>query len=267
MSPHRIAVESVETAIDEQEIDRFWDRGYLVLPGFLSDDLVLRLKPEVDRWVNDGARARSIDCAIDPETYGQPPLMELEMPAHAELIVYPPLMALVTRLLGPAFAFHHLHSNRQAPTLPGKAWHHDYEQRPQRDRTHAMVHALHYLDGVDRECSSLVVLPGTHREVAEKDARAHLGTVALPGERVLDDLPGGSTVLIHSAVFHARRPRPDGTGKDRYFVDASYCQAGIRWPQVKPYWQHMLRRARDLRIDAGRWPELFAEYHFSEHVR
>jgi hypothetical protein len=253
---------NAQSSLTDEQVDRFRESGLLVLPGFLRDDLVDRLRPEVDRWVDDGLRARAIAGAVEPEKYGPPPVLEFDLPAHAELLAYPPLMELLTQLLGPDFAFHHMHSDRQAPALPGKPWHHDYEQRPQRDRRHTMVHALHYLDGIDRETSSLVVLPGSHREVAEKDARAHLGTGQLPGERVLDDLPRGSTVLVHSAVFHARRRRPDGTGKDRYFVDASYCQAGIRWPQVKPYWREMLSRARDLDIGGGWWPELFAEHHF-----
>lgn len=253
--------------LDAAQIEQFAQDGYLVLPGFLDEALVSRLKPEVDRWVDEGLRARSIACAVDPDTNGLPPLMELEMPAHADLIAYPPLLTALTELLGPSFVFHHLHSDRQAPTLPGKPWHHDYEQRPQRDRTYAMVHALHYLDGLDAQTASLVVLPGSHHRVAAKDAYAHVGTERIDGERVLDALPPGSTVLAHSAVFHARRARPDGVGKDRYFVDASYCQTGTRWPPVKPYWRRMLRRGRELGIGGQRWPHLFDEEHFEEYRR
>ena len=54
---------------------------------------------------------------------------------------------------------------------------------------------------------------------------------------------------------------------DGYFVDASHCPAGPAGPPVKPYWRHMLRRAQELGLDHGRWPELFAERHFSEYVR
>ncbi|MBK3580916.1 hypothetical protein JHN63_45520 [Streptomyces sp. MBT65] len=157
--------------------------------------------------------------------------MELELPAHGELIGHEPLLQLLSALMGPDFVFHHLHSDRQRPDVPGKPWHHDYEQRPQTDRAHAMIHTLHYLDGLDAGTSSLVVLPGSHLEVAEKDASA--------GQR----------------------------GKDRYFVDASYCEVGPAWLPVKPYWRHLLRRAQELGLDHGTWPELFAERHFAEYVR
>jgi hypothetical protein len=252
-----------ESTIDASTLAGFAERGFLVLPGLLPDELVSRIKPEVDRWVDDGLRAASIACCTDPVASGTPPTLELELAAHGELLSHPPLMALLTRLMGPAFAFHHMHSDRQAADLPGKPWHHDYEQRPQSDRTHTMIHTLHYLDGLDEDTAALVVLPGSHRAVAEKNARDHLGTGVLPGEVVIDRLPRGSTVVAHSALFHARRANPGGRPKDRYFVDSSYCQAGVRWPQVKPYWRDMLRRGRALGLDRG-VPDLFAEHHFRD---
>ncbi|WP_428963787.1 phytanoyl-CoA dioxygenase family protein [Micromonospora fluostatini] len=247
------------------QVEQFHRDGFLVLPGFLPDDLVTRLRPEVDRWVDEGLRARSIACAVDPAANGLPPVLELELPAHGALIAHPPLLELLARLMGPSFVFHHLHSDRQEPDRPGKPWHHDYEQHPQTDRTFTMIHTLHYLDGLTEDTASLVVLPGSHREVAAKDARAGRGTDPLPGELVLDRLPVGSTVVLHSALFHARRALPEGRGTHRYFLDSSYCQTGRRWPPVKPYWRYALQRARDLRLDGGRWPELFAERHFTEY--
>jgi hypothetical protein len=267
MTAQALVSRAAAPALDTAQVERFAELGYVVLPGFLPDDLVARLQPEVDRWVDGGLRSGSIAACLDPEGHRATPALELEMPAHGELIAHPPLMEVLARLMGRAFAFHHLHSDRQAPGLAGKDWHHDYEQRPQTDRAYTMIHTLHYLNGLDDKTSSLVVLPGSHREVAEKTARAHLGTERLPGEVVIDRLPRGSTVVLHSALFHARRRRPERTGKARYFVDASYCQAGTRWPQVKPYWRYMLRRARELELHRGEWPELFAERHFAEFVR
>ena len=246
-------------------IRQFHQLGYLVLPGFLPDELVSALKSEVDYWVDEGLRAKSIAACTDPETHGPPAVMELELQAHGELLSYPPLMNLLARLMGPGFAFHHMHTDRQAPGIAGKPWHHDYEQRPQADRAHTMIHTLHYLDGLDEDTSALAVLPGSHREVAEKDARAHLGTDSVPGEFVVDRLPPGSTVVLHSALFHARRPQAGGHGKSRYMTDASYCQTGVQWPPVKPFWRYMLRRGNELGLDRGIWPELFSERHFMEY--
>ena len=47
---------------------------------------------------------------------------------------------------------------------------------------------------------------------------------------IYDDLPPGSAVVVHSAVWHARRPKPGGEERPRYFIDVSYCQNGVLWP-------------------------------------
>ncbi|WP_406216186.1 phytanoyl-CoA dioxygenase family protein [Streptomyces canus] len=266
MAPQITASRPGSALLSAADIDRFARLGYLVLPGLLPEDLVSRVRPEVDRWVDDGLRARSVASCTDPDVHGLPPLLEIEMAAHGELVGHRPLLDVLAQLMGPEFVFHHLHSDRQEPGRPGKAWHHDYEQHSPGPRTHTMVHTLHYLDGLDEETASLAVLPGSHLEIRAKTARAALGTAPIPGEVVLADLPPGSTVVLHSALFHARRPAPDGPGKTRYMVDASYCQTGITWPPVKPFWRHMLRRGRELNLGHGSWPELFAERHFSEYV-
>lgn len=91
--------------LDTTQLDRFTELGYLVLPDFLPSDLVARLESEVDRWIDTGLRARSIASCVDPESFGPPPVMELEMEAHGDLICYPPLMALLAQLMGPTFVF------------------------------------------------------------------------------------------------------------------------------------------------------------------
>ncbi|MDH6124999.1 phytanoyl-CoA dioxygenase family protein [Kitasatospora sp. GP82] len=254
-------------ALDAAQLDQFAESGYLVLPGLLSETLRNRLVPEVDRWVDEGLRARSIASCVDPVTHEPPPVMELELPGHGELLTHRLLMRALADLMGPSFVFHHLHSDRQSPDIAGKPWHHDYEPNDRADPSLLMVHALHYLGGLDKTVGSLAVLPGSHRESVGKTALVHLGTAGLPGEVVIDRLPAGSTVLLNSALFHTRRPAPDGPGRPRYFVDASYCQVGARWRPVKPYWRQMLARARELNLDHGRWPELFADRHFTEYTR
>lgn len=251
------AVESLHI----EQINAFIEQGYLVLPSFLPVELVTMLKQEADRWIDEGLRDRSI-AYCRSQIRHPPPLMELELEAHGWLISYPPLMAVLTQLMGSVFAFHHLHSDRHDSGLPGKNWHHDYEQYPQANRSHIMVHALHYLDGLNGTIGDLVVLPGSQNIVAEKNTFSRFGTASLPGEVVINQLPPGSTVLIHSALFHARRDRAGGEGQSRYLVDCAYCQAGVRWPVVKPYWKQMLARARELGLDRRQWTALFADQHF-----
>ncbi len=249
-----------------QESADFREQGFVIIEGLLSARSAAALRSEVDDWVGSGGRNRSIAACVDPARFGAPETLELDLPGHAALACHPTLMTILRGLLGPGFGFHHMHSDRQEPGLPGKAWHHDYEQRPQRDRRYAMVHALHYLNGLDESASSLVVLPGSHRRVAEKTALASLGTAEQPGEVEISALRPGSTVLLHSALFHARRARRSAATRPRYMVDASYCQAGVRWPQVKPYWREMLRRGRRIGPEVNPNREMFAAHHFSEYT-
>ncbi|MFI6344111.1 phytanoyl-CoA dioxygenase family protein [Streptomyces sp. NPDC050560] len=260
---------SVDSGAVAARREQFSRSGFLVLSGLLPTPLRERVMREVDHWVDDGLRARSIAACVGPEPAQAPPVLELELPAHGELLTHQPLLEVVEGLLGAPFVFHHLHSDRHGPGTAGKPWHHDYEPNDSGDRGLHMVHALHYISGLDGTVGNLTLLPGSHHEPRGKSALAHLGTARQPGEIVVDSLPPGSTVLINSALLHARRPVP-GTGEPgsaRYFVDASYCQTGARWRPVKPYWRHMLARARDLGLGGGRWPELFAERHFTEYAR
>lgn len=259
------------STLSVSNIERFERDGFLVLPGLVPRDLANAVEAETDRWVDDGHRARSIQCVINPELHGVPPLVELEMSAHGQLLVLPALMGIIEQLIGPRFVFHHMHSDRQAPDLPGKPWHHDYEEPVKLLETASessrppMVHALHYLDGLDDHTASLVVLPGSHHWAAAKDALTGHGVAELPGEVVIDELPPGSVVLCHSAVMHARRLKRRRHPKDRYFVDASYCRAGAIWPPVKPYWRDILNRARRRGLAPER-SDLFDDRHFCEYV-
>jgi hypothetical protein len=260
----------MRSVLDDHDIGsatgQFAESGYLTLPGLIPENLCARLTPEVDRWVDEGLRERSIACCVAAAAHAIPPVMEFELPAHGELLTYRPLLSIVAGLLGADFVFHHLHSDRHGPAVPGKPWHHDYEPNDRHDRSLAMVHTLHYLNGLDPAMPSLVVLPGSHRRIASGKADlSALGTSPLDGEVVIDELPMGSTVILHSALFHARRSPAAESGRRRYFVDASYCQLGARWRPVKPYWRHMLARARELGLDRGLTPELFADRHFRDN--
>ncbi|MFD7640675.1 phytanoyl-CoA dioxygenase family protein [Kitasatospora sp. NPDC059795] len=259
----------VNVATVDSQLRGFRERGYLVLPGWLPDDFVQRLAQEVDFWVDTGWRQRSIDACGRPADGEGPEVVELDLAAHGELAVHPPLLELISRneLLGRSFVFHHLHSDRRPCAGGGKSWHHDYEQPAGGGRRHPMVHALHYIRGLRPGMGGLAVLPGSHREPLGKDARGHLGTDALPGEVLIDDLPPGSTVILHSALFHTRRaPVAPETGV-RYMIDASYCRTGVQWPPVKPYWRQILNAANRRGLARDRWPELFAARHFTEYVR
>ena len=99
---------------------------------------------------------------------------------------------------------------------------HDYNCMPDvHDREQLSIHVFHYFAGLNGTIGDLLVLPRSQHTVHPVRGIGELfQTETLPGTRVIDDLPPGSSVILHSGLLHARRPRPGGEGAARYFVDA-----------------------------------------------
>lgn len=233
------------------DMDLFRERGFAIFPALLSDPECQALQLEIDRF-----EAEDIGIAA-------------YLPCHADLVTHPILMAIADTLMeGQDYGFHHLHTARHDAGIPGLPWHHDYDQRPQTDRLRTMVHFFIYVSGLNGTIGDLLLLPGSHREVLERYALSRvLGTRDMSGMTVVDDLPSGSLVAIHSGVLHARRAKPGGETNPRYFIDASYCQAGRPWPAYRERgdWREILAALRDR--DAARGGHrrmLFREDHFYE---
>ena len=216
-------------SITDHERAQFKALGYFVRPGFLDAARVAEVSEDVDRF-----------AAAEPKFDGR---NLYRYDALSNLTVDPATLAIVDTLMdGKGFIFHHSHAAAHPPGLQGIAWHHDYEQIPQTNRSHLQVHVLHYLNGLDGTVGDLLLAPKTHRSVMRRDALSFYGYADLPGTVVLDDLPPGSTVFAHSALVHARRPKPGG-GRTRYFIDISYMQKGVLWPSYgREGWQDMLAK-------------------------
>ena len=145
-------------------------------------------------------------------------------------------------------------------------WHQDYEQYPQTNRSHLMVHVFYYLSGLNGEVGDLLLVPRSQQSVVARDALRIFGTKDLPGSLTVDRLAPGSAVIVHSALFHARRPKPGGAGQPRYFVDISYCQDGILWPGY-PRMERINAKALAMGADrGGRYAFLYDDSRFFDQA-
>ena len=156
--------------------------------------------------------------------------MLVTYPEMGRLTSHPPIIERLQALMGPRFAMHHIPSARHAAGNGGVNWHQDYVQFPQTNRSHIMVHVFYYLIGLDGTVGDLLVLPRSQNLIVSNGGMRLFGTEDLPGSLVVDDLSPGSAIIVHSALWHARRPQPGGEEHPRYFIDVSYCQHGILWP-------------------------------------
>ena len=241
----------ITSFLDPAQIESFRTDGYLVFPRFFDDAECAILKSD-------------IDALKTPPSDGTPRRRPCEMPHLGPLISHPRVMAIISDIMGPGFAFHHLHAVRQESGTSGVSWHQDYEQEPQANRSHVMVHFFYYLNGLNGTIGDLLFVPKSQNAIVANDGLSLLGTTDLPGTVVVNDLPPGSAVLVHSALWHARRPQPGGEHQPRYFADASYCQAGVRWPAAGgTNWKTVLASARAHGMDEeGKHAHLFEESHF-----
>ena len=230
--------------LTEQELAQFARLGYLVKPGFIDDALAQRVQEDVDRYAVEQPKFDGRNVA--------------QYDTLAGLVVHAETLAIVHQLTGGhGFTFHHLHAALHPPGMPGIGWHHDYEQVPQTNRAHTQVHVLHYLNGLDGSIGDFVLLPKSHRAVMRRDAFFYFGTDALPGEVVIDGLPRGSTLFCHSALLHARRPKPGGGERSRYFIDIAFMEHGVQWPSYgREGWQGMLA-SLDAKLHQPAHPRLF----------
>jgi hypothetical protein len=209
---------------------QFQTEGYFVRRGFLDAAAIRELGADVDKFAGQEALYDGRNVA------GYAKLAALTV--HAETL------SVVTDLLAPGgILFHHCHVAKHMEGLAGVAWHHDYEQVPQTNRSHKQLHVFHYLNGLNGTVGDLLLLPRSQKRIWRRDAMNFFGEEDLPGMVVLDDLPPGSSVFVNSALTHARRGKPGGGNRPRYFVDICYMQRGILWPSYgQTGWQEMLTR-------------------------
>ena len=211
-----VDTKQVSAALSAEDQEFFHREGYLMLPGFIEDDYRERIKADVDQLM--------LDRQNKDERF---------LVAYKEmglLTSHPALIEKLQALMVPRFAMHHIHAVRQDAGNRGVNWHQDYEQYPQTNRSHIMVHVFYYLDGLNGEIGDLLVLPRSQNMVIANGGLGLFGTEDLPGSICVDNVSPGTAIIVHSGVWHARRAKPGGENFSRYFIDVSYCQHGVLWP-------------------------------------
>ncbi len=238
-------------SLSAEDAKFFQQEGYLVLPGFIEPDFNSRLITEVDELIAH-REAKDHRHLVSYKEMGS-------------LTSHLPLMEKLEVLMGGRFSMHHIHSARHGAGNGGVNWHQDYEQYPQTNRSHLMVHVFYYLNGLNGEVGDLLVLPKSQDMIIANGGLKLFGTQDLPGSLCVDNLTPGSAIIVHSGVWHARRPKPGGEDRQRYFIDVSYCQHGVLWPAYGNHMEEINQTALAAGLGRdGRYDYVYDTSHFYE---
>lgn len=188
-----------------QQIRHLEVEGYLVLPRILPPDYIARIKREL------------ADVEMAPTSYSAAQTRATRQPqwssrAVCELIGFPPVIDLLTQLMGPDIVFTRGFFQRTWPGCPGISMHTDgqphgsnlfgYEGSCPR-----LLRVLYYLDDLTPQRAPFRLIPRSHLSF-HADANPYVRYRSHPEEITLV-IPAGSAVLIPSMLFHGSHPNLD----------------------------------------------------------
>ena len=206
--------------LDQRSRERYFEDGFLVVPGYVDAAWLDRLRAVVAAKIEESRALSASDDQFDlapDHSAGKPNIRRLRkaVDQHPELWAFakdPTVVDLVADLLGPDLRFHSSKLNfKWSEGGDAVQWHQDIPAWP-----HTSFSVLTfgvYLDDTSSAQGPLIALPGTHRgRIFEQfdEAGCWTGalsareTATLPTDRVAEMCgPAGTVVLIHCRVVHA----------------------------------------------------------------
>ncbi len=208
--------------------------GYVLLPSFLSDDWLARLRAAAAEYVEKSREIVASTRLIDVEpghTAERPRLRRLVSPVDVhpdfyELAISGPIAQLACELLGGAARFHHSKLNyKWADGGEEVQWHQDIQFWPHTDFSPLTIGV--YLEDVDDEMGPMGVLPGSQNGPlydlyddggtwAGAMRSGDIDALGLDsGDAALSWLqgPAGSVTVHNCCIVHGSRPNQSDRGR------------------------------------------------------
>ena len=218
MTPERVRL-SAPLVIDERQRDRYFEDGFVILPGYLDGAWLARLRAVVAAKVEASRALAAADDQFDlaPDHSAEKPnirRLRKAVDQHPELWAFaqaPAVVDLVADVLGPDVRFHSSKLNfKWSAGGDAVRWHQDIQAWP---HTNCAVLTFGvYLEDTETEQGPLTALPGTQRGPLFDqfdDAGTWTGALAprdvatLPtGAAVELCGPAGTVVLLDCRVVH-----------------------------------------------------------------
>ena len=157
--------------ISQRDVEQYRETGYLVVPDVLDAALLARVSGALDRLVADASSVSEHTDVYDLEpshTPQTPKVRRIKLPhTHTpvfwELAQYPPLVAILDKLLGPSgVRLHGSKINLKEPHHGSPVeWHQDWAFYPHTNDDLLAVGVM--LDDAFLENGPLLVVPGSHK--------------------------------------------------------------------------------------------------------
>lgn len=246
--------------LDQSQREFYFENGYLLLPGYLSDDWIQRLRKVTDQVVDDSRRIIRSDTIWDLEpghSAESPRLRRLTSPNDYEAEYWnyatsDPLGDLLEDLLGPDVKFHHSKLNfKWARGGEEVKWHQDIQFWPHTNYSPLTIGTYLYDCGEDQ--GPLMVMPGAHREQLYDQYNAEgrwVGQVNPEAQAALQRReaavlsgPAGSLTIHNCRMPHASKKNQSDIGRPLLLNVFSSADAMPYTPVPTPsrYYQAMVR--------------------------
>jgi ectoine hydroxylase len=218
MTPERV-LQRQSLVLAQRERERYFEDGFLVVPGYVSAAWFDRLHAVVAAKIEASRALTASDDQFDlaPDHIAEKPnirRLRKAVDQHPELWAFardPTVVDLVADVLGPDVRFHSskLNFKRSAGGEPVH-WHQDIQAWPHTNFS-VLTFGV-YLDDTGAEQGPLTALPGTHRgplfDQFDDDGRwtgalTARDVTTLPTDTTTDLCgPAGTVVLLHCRVLH-----------------------------------------------------------------
>ncbi|MEM7093622.1 MAG: phytanoyl-CoA dioxygenase family protein [Actinomycetota bacterium] len=210
--------------LTQEQIDAYWNDGYLVLPGALRPEQLAALQADLAAWVDesrthDAPYGETVDGRarfdIEPgHSAESPALRRVASPvevsdAFLDVMRTAPAVDAVAQLVGPNVEFNNSKINSKQPGASTHVkFHQDFMFQPHTNED--LVAVLYFLDDVTLENGPLEVVPGSHRGPLHAHWHDDVYTGAVSTEVVEAECgetemalgPAGTACLMHTRLLH-----------------------------------------------------------------
>jgi ectoine hydroxylase-related dioxygenase (phytanoyl-CoA dioxygenase family) len=193
--------------------------GYLVLAGFMSAELLTRLRERVDQLFEQEGPAAGSEFKPEPGCRRLANLVD-KGDVFRAVFACPPILAYVAHVLGPDFKLSSLNGRSVSPDGGAQPLHADMSAVAD-ERGYWVCNTVWMLDDYTPDNGALRLVPGSHRR-RQLPQQALADPLADHPDQVLVTGPAGSVVVLNAHAWHGGTA--NRTGQPRVALHAFYCR-------------------------------------------